>query len=375
MTLTRREWLAAGLALPATLGAGVVNPLSLQGPAGGGLARGADAPRSEHANGLGIVSYSFHIRLSAGRGGANSENVGDPLRFLDYCHSLGAGGIQLDLGAKDKSYVVKLFRQAETYDMYIEGSARLPRDKSDVDRFTSEVLTAKEAGIQVLRTVLMSGRRYEILDSADAFRRAADQAWQSLVLAEPIIAREGMRLAIENHKDLRVEELVGMLRRLDSRNVGACVDFGNSIALLEDPMQVVESLAPFAFTTHVKDMAVEEYDQGFLLSEVPLGEGFLDLSKMIETFRRHRADIRFNLEMITRDPLQIPCLDKKYWASSEGLSGKYLAQTLSLVRRHKPKQPLPRIRGLSKDQQLALEEKNVKQCLSYWNQHFRPEKR
>jgi len=159
---------------------------------------------------------------------------------------------------------------------------------------------------------------------------------------------------------------------LDSRHVGVCVDFGNSIALLEDPMQVVEALAPFAFTTHVKDMAVEEYDRGFLLSEVPLGEGFLELSKMIETLRRHQPAIRFNLEMITRDPLQIACLDAKYWASSEGLSGKYLAKTLSVVRGHKPGQPLPRTRGLSKDQQLALEEKNVKKCLDYWDQHLRP---
>ena len=92
---------------------------------------------------------------------------------------------------------------------------------------------------------------------------------------------------------------------------------------------------------------------------------------MIETLRRRQADIHFNLEMITRDPLQVPCLESKYWASSEGLSGKYLAQTLSLIRRHKPKQSLPRIGGLPKDQQLALEEKNVKKCLNYWDQHLR----
>ena len=38
-------------------------------------------------------------------------------------------------------------------------------------------------------------------------------------------------------------------------------------------MEVVEALAPRAFTTHFKDMALEEYEQGFLLSEVPLGTG------------------------------------------------------------------------------------------------------
>lgn len=352
MRMTRRQWLAAGLALPALP---CLEAIATQ----------------EKGNRLGIVAYSFHLRLSADRAGSASANINDPLAFLEYCHGLGAGGIQFDFGVKEKSYTAKLRQQAETYGMYLEGSIRLPHSKSDIDRFAAEVRTAKEAGVQVLRTVMMSGRRYEIFDSADAFRRAADQAGQSLVWAEPIVAREGMRLAIENHKDFRAEELVGILRKLDSRHIGVCVDFGNSIALLEDPMQVVETLAPFAFTTHVKDMAVEEYDRGFLLSEVSLGEGFLDLSKMIDTLLRHHPDIRFNLEMITRDPLQVPCLDTKYWASSQGLSGKYLAQTLSLVRRHKPQQPLPHIRGLSKDRQLTQEEKNVKKCLSYWDQHLR----
>jgi sugar phosphate isomerase/epimerase len=347
MAMTRRQWLAAGLTLPA------LERLSRLSAA---------AKVQSH---LGIVSYSFHLRLSTDRSGAEAEGIGDPLHFLDYCHRLGAGGIQLDLGAKDKSNIAKLRQQTESYGMYLEGSVRLPRDKLDVDRFTSEVRTAKDAGAKMLRTVMMSGRRYEIFDSADAFRRAAELAWESLLLAEPIVAREEVLLAIENHKDYRVEELVEILRRLESRHVGVCVDFGNSIALLEDPMEVVEALAPFALTTHVKDMAVEEYNRGFLLSEVPLGDGFLDLSKMIATLKRHRPDIRFNLEMITRDPLQVPCLDMKYWASSESLPGKYLARALSLVRRHKPQQPLPRTQGLSKERQLELEEKNVRKCLAY----------
>jgi hypothetical protein len=86
---------------------------------------------------------------------------------------------------------------------------------------------------------------------------------------------------------------------------------------------------------------------------------------MIDTLKRHRPDIRFNLEMITRDPLRVPCLDAKYWASSVELSGKYLARTISMVRSHKPRQPLPRIQGLSKNQQLDLEEKNIQKCLAY----------
>src|SRR6185503_1876690 len=100
-------------------------------------------------------------------------------------------------------------------------------------------------------------------------------------LAEPVLKKHRLRLAIENHKDWRVSELLDILKRLSSEWVGVCVDTGNSLALLEEPMAVIQGLAPFAFSCHLKDMGVQEYEEGFLLSEVPLGEGFLDLKKMI----------------------------------------------------------------------------------------------
>jgi sugar phosphate isomerase/epimerase len=161
-----------------------------------------------------------------------------------------------------------------------------------------------------------------------------------------------------------------VLKRLDSRHVGVCVDTGNSIALLEDPMEVVEAYAPWAFTTHMKDVAVEEYDEGFLLAEVPLGEGILDLKKMVAVLRRARPEIRFNLEMITRDPLKVPCLTTKYWASSESLPGRHLARTLTWVRTHRPHKPLPRVTGLDPRQQLAAEEDNVRRSLAYAREHL-----
>ena len=76
-----------------------------------------------------------------------------------------------------------------------------------------------------------------------------------------------------------------LVKRVESEHIGVCLDTGNSIALLEDPMEVVEALAPWALTTHIKDMAVREYERGFLLAEVPLGTGFLELTRMIQVLR------------------------------------------------------------------------------------------
>ena len=76
---------------------------------------------------------------------------------------------------------------------------------------------------------------------------------------------------------------------------------------------------------------MEETSDGFLLSEVPLGEGMLDMQRIVATIRRARPDVRFSLEMITRDPLEVPCLTDKYWATFDEVNGAALARTLSLA--------------------------------------------
>src|SRR5206468_9723652 len=98
---------------------------------------------------------------------------------------------------------------------------------------------------------------------------------------EPVLARHKVTLAVENHKDFRADELAGLMQGLSSERVGVCVDTGNNIALLEDPSETARVLAPWAASCHLKDMAVEETADGFLLSEVPLGEGFLDLRGIV----------------------------------------------------------------------------------------------
>jgi sugar phosphate isomerase/epimerase len=311
-----------------------------------------------------VVSYSFHLRLDAERA-AGKTGLADPVAFVEHCHRLGAEGVQLGLGPRDAASLARLRQTVEGWGMFLEGSIRLPRDKADLDRFAAEVAAFKDAGATVLRTVMLSGRRYETFDTAEAFRRWADGAWQSVLLAEPVVARHGLRLGVENHKDHRAGDLADLLKKLDSRHVGACVDTGNNIALLEDPLEVIQTLAPWAYSVHLKDMAVEEYEDGFLLSEVPFGEGVLDLKKVVALLRQARPEVRFNVEMITRDPLRVPCLTPKYWATFEDLPGRHLARALTWVRRNKSPQPLPRVSGLPPEQRLALEEKNVRQCLAY----------
>ncbi len=321
-------------------------------------------------NRLGVCTYSYNLHWNAARGQHPNVRFKTPVEFLDYCHQLGSAGVQIVVGNWSPEETAKVRARAEATGQYVEGQVNLPRQAGDVERFDAQVRTAKAAGADVVRGVCMGGRRYEVFKAAEEFRRFQEQSWRALTLAEPVVRKHGVRLGIENHKDNRVPELVDLLKRLGSEWVGVCLDTGNSIALLEDPYAVVEALAPLTVTTHFKDMAVAESDDGFLLSEVPLGEGYLDLPRIVNTIRRAAPQARFNLEMITRDPLRIPCLTDRYWATLESVTGHQLARALANVRARAAKKPLPRTTGLSVDERLQAEDDNVRKCFRYAREHL-----
>ena len=337
--MTRRRFMAAAAA---AAGAGVT--LAVE-PA-------AARPETPVHAAMGVNLYSFHYR-----------QIKSAYPFLEYGHALGAGGVQTELDSLDPAYLAKLRRRADELGMYFEAIAELPRE--DTAKFEATVAAAKDAGALCLRTACLGGRRYETFATLDDWQRFVVEAKARVARAAPIVEKHRLPMAIENHKDWTAAELAALLKGISSEYVGACVDTGNNIALLDDPMEVVERLAPYAVSTHFKDTAVAEYADGFLLAEVPLGDGFLDLKRMVDTLARARPRTRLTLEMITRDPLQVPCLTDKYWATFPERNGEALARMLRLVREHPPRQPLARPDALDPAARVALEEQNVKQCLEY----------
>lgn len=331
------------------------------------LAQGGLPAIPEYIKGtrMGIVVHSYGNRWNSKAGSKMYPAFTNAMDLLRHCHDIQAGGIQVVVRNWADDFVKAIRTEREKLDLFIEGSIGLPKKPEDVAAFEADVKAAKEAGAQVVRTVCLGGRRYETFKSLEEFQTFHKNAITYLQWAEPILKKHKIKLAIENHKDYRANELVDTLKKLDSEWIGVTLDFGNSIALIEDPMEVVKALAPFAFTTHVKDMGVAEYKDGFLLSEVPLGKGLLDLKAIVQTCKQYNPGIKFNLEMITRDPLDIPCLKPAYWSSFESVSGAELAKMLHLVRHSSYPAPLPKTSNLTPEEKLEVEEKNIISCLDY----------
>ena len=246
-----------------------------------------DMPLLAKNMGMGVVVHSYGSRWNSKTASAKYPAFTSALDLLDHCHQIGAGGVQVVIKDWSADFAKSVRDKREKLGMYLEGSIGVPKTAGDVAAFEQDVIRAKEAGAQILRTVCSGGRRYEILHSAEAFADLKKNALASLKLAEPILRKHKVKLAVENHKDWRSPELVGILKQLNSEWIGVTLDFGNNMALVEDPMEVVQTLSPYVFSTHVKDMGVEDYADGFLLSEVPLGKGVLDLPAMFALCRKH----------------------------------------------------------------------------------------
>jgi len=311
---------------------------------------------------LGAAPTGFTARMGAAR------RAGKALNMLEYCNSLGLSGAETTLPNSDTATVLAMRTLVETYNMRVVLNTPLPKTQGDVGKFDAAVKACKDCGAIAIHAA-MTQRRYEQFDTLAAFKENFQQCQKSIELAEPILAKHQIKLAIENHKGWRSAEQAAWMKRVSSEWVGVCFDFGNNIALCETPDQTLKNLLPYIVFCHIKDMAVEGYKDGFLLSEVAFGDGISNLKGMVQTLRERDPNMLFCLETITREPLKIPVFTDKYWVTFDDsispLPGRDLARTLELVRNNPPKKPLPHVEGLSVEAQIALEEEINKKCIEW----------
>jgi len=321
----------------------------------------ADRPKSP----LGVAQTALGHYFRKQRGGNTAaRGPADPIATVDYVRSLGAGGVQMAIPLDTD--VKKLRARLERHQMFFEGDIRLlERPGDDTAAFEKGLRIYKELGAPCVRTVCFSGRRYENFSTLQQYKDWNANASAVLDVCVPIADKVGIPLAMENHKDRVVDDEVEVLMKYSSANFGALVDFGNNIAMCDDPMEVVTKLAPYVKSCHIKNMAVQNYADGFLLSEVVFEDGFMDIPAMWAILKKSNPKLLPTHELITRDPLKVPVLTDKYWATWPDRSGKYLAETIRLVNANASKKPLPIVSTLSPEAQLQAEESNNIRCFEW----------
>ncbi len=318
---------------------------------------------------MGSATPGLGARIRAAR------DAGEQFDIVEYNREKGLGAPHMYLrGEYDEAQLAKLRKQLNDYDMRMTVAVRTPRTDDDLPQYEATVKTLSEMDgrIECIHDPF-SGRRYEQFKNVTEFHEFDAMCKTAVQRALPVLTKYKMPLAIENHKGWRSEELVAWVKSTGSEYVGIALDMVNNVSLIETPMQTIETLAPYTLFVSFKDIGVDFYDEGILLSEVPFGDGHIDLPAVVAMLQKKDPNMIFQLEMITRDPLEVPIFTEQYWKVYDEKSPvppRDLAMLIDWVRTHPPKKPLPRISGLTPEQRLALEDACNDQCIDYARAHL-----
>ena len=128
----------------------------------------------------------------------------------------------------------------------------------------SQIKAAKRLGVKILRGAY-GKLKLEYTRFNKNIPLSAHKSFlvENLKEAAKIFEDNGLYFALENHCDFTGEEFAEIFGAVGSKNVGCTLDTANGFTVYCDPNKDIEYLAPFAFTTHIKDMRVEDFESPY----------------------------------------------------------------------------------------------------------------
>lgn len=156
------------------------------------------------------------------------------------------------------------------------------------DHLARQIEIATMLGSPLLRVVIDTPEDHP--DAREVVRRLHG-------LLAPLEAA-AVSLLIENHDRFQASELAAILRKTEHELVGACFDTVNSLGVPETWEAVMDELAPWIGNVHAKEFAITRVANrmGFDVAGAPLGEGKLDLGKLVSRLERGPRDLTIVLE-------------------------------------------------------------------------------
>lgn len=224
-------------------------------------------------------------------------------------------------------------------------------------------------GLRVAKAIGATSMRCFLGQEADRLGKYGIEACMESTIAVLRSVRSeaqdlGVKIAIENHSgDTQAREVRTMIEEAGKDYVGSCLDTGNPMWVVEDPMVSLETLAPYVVTTHIRDSAVYETPRGAAAQWVALGDGTIDFHKFVARYRELCPNASMQLEVITgRPPRTLPYLEPGFWKEFPKADASEFARFVALAKSGHPftgfmvvedgvKEPLPEFKAALREQQ------------------------
>ena len=156
------------------------------------------------------------------------------------------------------------------------------------DHLSSFLGLAETLGATMVRSMINTAEHQPSIAEAETLLRTALPAFEAA----------GVTVALETYEQVRSRDLVSLVEAVGSTSLGICLDPANSVAALENPIDVIDRCAPYVANIHVKDFAFTRRGGwvGFTLEGVPLGTGLLDYDHLLEAAKPNERGINQIIE-------------------------------------------------------------------------------
>jgi sugar phosphate isomerase/epimerase len=267
---------------------------------------------------------------------------------LEFAGAHGFDGVQfLSPEAIDRALapdrLAAFRRQAEEMGLYLEVGLPSPNPIRRSRREEREVTAAEHAQdlLRHVEAVAALGCRHArayVGDRHDRFR--TDVRWDVqrsatldvLLRLAPRFRDLGVKVALETHADLTVDELVVMLDRLGPEVAGVTFDTGNLLMRLDEPIAAAERLAPLVLSTHVKDAVLAFTPRGVCWQARPVGSGIVPMPDILAVLIHANPELNLSIELHPRT-YDLPIFDKSWLAFFPDLCPESLAGIVGLAER------------------------------------------
>jgi sugar phosphate isomerase/epimerase len=266
------------------------------------------------------------------------------LPLLEYAASLKLDAVflqdSLDPANNDPTHWKQLKETAARLGIELNGgdAGALPRTPDGMDatisRLREGIRHSAAIGSKVVR-FRVAGDRATL--PPGPVEKAMETAIQTLRRVRSETMDAGIKIAIENHKDLYCWQTRQIIDAAGKEFVGSYLDTGNPVFVMEDPLGSVETLGPVAVMLHLRDSVVYESHNGIMVQWVPLGEGVVDFKKIIAKAREVCPAISvYNKPITGRPPALMAIYDPKFMDNWKDMRGADLARFLALAKQGRP---------------------------------------
>ncbi|WP_246591518.1 sugar phosphate isomerase/epimerase family protein [Aminobacter anthyllidis] len=222
--------------------------------------RARSAPLFAHA-------YAFHLNMRFGGM--------PPLRMAEFARAQKLAGLKIHVEDGEQASLSRMSEEAlHTYGAAMKGlglELHVETSTTEVTGLANAVRIAHATGATSLRCY----PRYEGRVSDIIERTTADL--RQLTALDP----DGhLRFTLEQHEDLKSEELIRILKAVANPRLSLLFDFGNMINAYEPPLAALVDQAPYVSEVHVKDCLVQPDRGGWAHAACQSGKGHLPMHAM-----------------------------------------------------------------------------------------------